>query len=295
MTSHVKPVGIALSTEHLAALLADRALTARLNASGLPFAVAGVDRIDSVIPRPEEGPADRAVDPADVATTLADNAPDLGWLTVAVAQRGDQRNLARRAASADYLSGGRAGLVLGLRDRLGPARPAGRSAWAGKSRPASPTATRDAAAAIRALWQGWPPASPQGTPVLAWRAESTGEAAAAGRVADILIWPASRPDRLGQVAAASSGARLFLEMPVGGGDLGPRLARNLADEHVAGVILRPEASETALRDFLARALPALASAGAFRAGWSGTLRTRLSLPVPARLPAAAPEPALASA
>ena len=358
MTSHAKPVGIALSGEHLTALLADRALTAALDASGLPFAVAGIDRIDPAIPRPAAGATSpgqgSTVESTVAAATLAARTPRLGWLAAAAVHRDHPYNLARRIASADHLSGGRFGLVLGLRDRFAPAGPDGREVWGGAGLtpgvPAGPATTRDAAAAIRALWQSWPaesivadretrvyaradqvkhvdhrgvfdidgpltvPATPQGSPVLAWRADSTGEAAAARGVADILIWPggdlatvrgeyppseeftAAEPDRLQTVVAAAGagtgGPRLFLEIPAApagknGGDLGARLAAYLADERVAGVILRPWRGEAALREFLARVLPELAGSGTLRTGWSGTLRKRLSLPAPEPLPATA--------
>lgn len=297
MTTKVKPVGLALSGEHVAALLADRRLTARLNASGLPFAVAGIDRVDSAAARSIVGSAHHATEPAVAVATLADWAPDLGWLAVAAAHRDRPDTLADSVAWASQRAGGRLGLVLGLRDRSAPA---------GDSLPTSPQAARDAAAAIRAQWHRRVPGteSPQTAPeapVLAWRAESTGEAAAAGSVADILVWPAQRPEPLTTVTAASSGRpRLFLEIPAGGSNLGSRLAGHLAEQHTAGVILRPGRGEMALRDFVANAWPALARSGAFRTGWSGTLRERLALPATkpvtaadsTALPDRAPEPAL---
>jgi hypothetical protein len=288
MTTSHKPVGIALSGAHLAALLADRALTARLNASGLPFAIAGLDRIDRAVPRSGAAAPRSSVD-SFAAATLADWAPALGWLAVAAANPDDSYDVARRVAATDHQSGGRSGLVLGLRDRSAVARYDRRQVWVSgglAGLPASPAATRDAAASIRAVW-GAVPATPQGTPVLAWRVDSTGEAAAASRVADILIWPASRPENLAAVTAASSGARLFLEVPAGGQDLGERLAGHLADDRVSGVILRPEASETALREFIRTTAPELTAWRLLRTGWSGPLRERLYLPTPQPLPAAA--------
>jgi hypothetical protein len=279
-------VGIALSGAHVAALLADRALTTRLNASGLPFAVAGLDRIDRAVPRSNAASPRSSVD-SFAAATLADWAPALGWLEVAAANPDDSYDVARRVAATDHQSGGRSGLVLGLRDRSAVARYDRRQVWAGgglAGLPASPAATRDAATSIRAVW-GAVPATPQGTPVLAWRVDSTGEAAAASRVADLLIWPAGRPENLAAVAAASSGARLFLEVPAGGWDLSERLAQYLADDRVAGVILRPEASETALREFIRTAAPELTAWRLFRIGWTGTLRERLYLPGGPALPA----------
>jgi hypothetical protein len=299
MTTFAKPVGIALSGAHLALLLADRALTGRLNAAGLPFAVAGIDRVDRAIPRADIAAANSTVESAFAAATLADWAPDLGWLTVAAVDPDSQYDVARRVASADRWSGGRSGLVLGLRDWSVPAGRDGREAWEGgltPGLPAGPAMTRDAAAAIRALWRDW-----SADPVLAWRVESTGEAAAARRDTDIVIWPAGRADRLGAIAAASSGGpRLFVEMPAGGSGAGARLAWHLADDRVSGVILRPEGGELALYEFIMYVLPELAAAGLLRASRPGTLRERLDLPVPGARPAAypalpAPEPALTSA
>ena len=51
-TPRPKPAGIALCGDHLAALLDDPRLTARLDASGLAFAVAGIDRVDGSGPAP---------------------------------------------------------------------------------------------------------------------------------------------------------------------------------------------------------------------------------------------------
>jgi hypothetical protein len=121
MTTSPKPVGVALSGAHLAALLADRALTGRLNDSGLPFAVAGLDRIDRAVPR--SGAAARSTVDSFAAATLADWAPALGWLAVAAANPDDSYDVARRVAAAGQQSGGRSGLVLGLRDRSTPPMP----------------------------------------------------------------------------------------------------------------------------------------------------------------------------
>jgi hypothetical protein len=260
---YAKPVGVALTGEHLAALLADRSLAARLNVSGLAFAIAGIDRVDRSLPRPRQtsGRTGTIVEPSVAAAMLAAQTPDLGWLAAAV-HRNAPGSLAGRGVPADYLPGGRPGVLLGLNDQ-------------------------DAEAGL------------DQKPVLAWRVDNTGEAAAASRVADILIWPAGRPDRLGLIAAAGSGPRLFLEIPAGGGDLGPRLAAHLADDRVAGVVLRPWGTESALREFALQALPGLAGSRAFRAGRTGALRQRLSLPAAAAWPAAAstepgPERALAA-
>jgi nucleoside diphosphate kinase len=75
-------------------------------------------------------------------------------------------------------------------------------------------------------------------------------------------------------------------VPAGDGGFGSRLGGYLADERVAGVILRPAAAESALRGFVDHIVPELAASGAIRASWSGTLRERLSLPAPEPLAAA---------
>jgi hypothetical protein len=238
---YAKPVGVALSGEHLTVLLADRSLTGRLNAAGLAFAIAGIDRVDRALPRQARRGTGTIVEPPVAAAVLAAKAPDLRWLAAA-GQRDDADRPARPAVPGGYLPpAGRPGVLLGLHD--------------------------DA-------------------PVLAWRVENTGEAAAARDVADIIIWPAGRPERLAQIAAAGSdGPRLFLEMPAGGSDPGARLAGHLADRRVAGVVLRPAGSEADLRAFVLRVLPELAGSGVFTAGWSGPLRERLSLPAPEPVPA----------
>jgi hypothetical protein len=239
--SWAKPVGVALSDEHLTVLLADRSLTARLNAAGLAFAIAGIDQVDRALPRQARRGTGTIVEPSVAAAMLAANAPDLRWLAAAV-QRNDTGRQDRPAVPAGYLPpAGRPGVLLGLHDEA---------------------------------------------PVLAWRVENTGEAAAARDVADVIIWPAGRPERLAQIAAAGSdGPRLFLEMPAGGSDPGARLAGHLADRRVAAVVLRPAGSEADLRAFVLRVLPELAGSGVFTAGWSGTLRQRLSLPAPEPVPA----------
>ena len=75
---------------------------------------------------------------------------------------------------------------------------------------------------------------------------------------------------------------------------GPRSRSSLADERVAGVILRPAGAEQALREFLAIDLPGLTVSGLTAGGSAapgsadpgrGTLRERLSLPAPEPLPA----------
>jgi hypothetical protein len=313
-----KPVGIALTGGHLAALLEGRDLAARLDAAGLAFAVGGVDRIDG------SAPGERTVESTIGVSALAVAAPRLGWLAAAAVHRDHPYNLARRVASADHLAGGRGGLVLGLSDGYAPGgQPAGREAWGGAGLtdgvPLGVPTTRDAATAIRDLWLSWPyasivadratgiyalgeqighidhrgvfdvegpltvPTTPQTAPVLAWYARTPEEAEAAQAIAEVVIRPAARA-----VSVSATGtARLYLEFPVpnsapepGPYPLAARLAARLADDGVAGIILRPTAGERALARFLGDIVPALTEAGILHDGWTGTLRDRMSLPEP---------------
>ena len=334
MTSRARPVhaepphpaakrpetaGIALSGDHLAALLEDPRLTARLDASGLAFAVAGIDRVDGSVPVPGA----RTVESTVAIAALAARAPRIGWLAAAAVHRDHPYNLARRIASADHLSDGRSGLVLGLSDGYAPAGRDGHEVWGGAGlttgAPIAVATTRDAAAAIGELWQSWPyesiiadrqtriyargeqivhighrgvfdidgpltvPTTPQGSPVLAWYARTAEEAEAAQGVADVLIRPVGRDHGPGAAAAGRPGRpRLFLELPAGGGPLGSRLRSHLADDQVAGVILPPARDEPALRELVDDIVPGLVAAGVIHAATgSGTLRERLSLPAPA--------------
>ena len=257
----------------------------------------------------------------------------VGWLAAAAVHRDHPYNLARRIASADHLANGRSGLVLGLSDGYAPAGWDGHEVWGGagltEGAPIGLTTTLDAASAIREFWQSWPresivadrrariyargdqivavdhrgifhidgpltvPTTPQGSPVLAWRARTGQEAAVARDIADVIIWPAGQDygpgvasaSAVAPAAVAPAGARLFLEVPAGGGDLGARLRDHLADDRVAGVILRPAGDEPALREFIAGTVPDLIAAGTIRAATGrGTLRERLSLPAAGPLP-----------
>jgi hypothetical protein len=231
-------------------------------------------------------------------------------------------NLARRIASADHLSDGRSGLVLGLSDGYAPAGPDGHEVWGGAGlttgAPIAVATTRDAAAAIGELWQSWPyesiiadrrtriyargeqivhighrgvfdidgpltvPTTPQGSLVLAWYARTAEEAEAAQGVADVLIRPAGHETALVRPPRGPGEARLFLEVPAAGIHLGSRLRTHLADDQVAGVILRPARDEPALRELVDDIVPELVAVGLIHpATGPGTLRERLSLPAPA--------------
>jgi hypothetical protein len=300
--SPAKPVGVALAGEHLRALLADRALATRLDAAPLAFAIAGIDRVDGGRP---SGPT---IESTIAAGTLSAYAPRLGWIAAAAVHRDHPYNLARRIASLDHVAEGRAGVLLGLDDAFAPAVRDGHEVWGGAGLspgvPVGIATTRDAALAIRKLFHSWPattivadrddriyaradaivhvdhrgvfdidgpltvPTTPQGAPVLAWRARTAQEASAAEAVVDLVLLPADALD-----ARAAGPAARYAETADAG--LAGAL---LADPRVAGVVLRPAPTTAALEALLDTVLPALAAAGTLAPPRGGTLRERLGLP-----------------
>ncbi len=317
MSTQAKPIGVALSGSHLATLFTEPSLAAQLDASGLAFAIAGVDRIDG------SRPHDVTVESTVAIAALAPAVPRLGWLAAAAVHRDHPYNLARRIASADHLSGGRSGLVLGLRDGYAPAGRDSDTVWGGagltEGVPISIDTTRDAVAALRELWQSWPyesiiadratriyahgdqivrighrgvfdiegpltvPTTPQRSPVLAWRGTAQEEAAAVREVADLLIWPADGRQSLeeaGVLPSAPRGARIYVELKVGDADIEQQLSPLLSNPAVAGVVARPGDDTPSLLAFLNRAV-ALPALRAHAVPYNGhTLRDRLSLPQP---------------
>lgn len=99
----------------------------------------------------------------------------------------------------------------------------------------------------------------------------------------MLIRPAGQEHGPGAATAGGPGKpRLFLEVPAAGVHFGSWLRTHLADDQVAGVILRPARDEPALRELVGDIVPELLAAGVIHsATGSGTLRERLSLPAPA--------------
>ncbi|MBE3012074.1 LLM class flavin-dependent oxidoreductase [Microbispora sp. NEAU-D428] len=342
-------LAIGLGGDHLAALIADPRQASLLDGTGAAFVVAGIDRIDG------SAPAGATVEPTVAAAFLATHAPGTAFLAAAAPHRDHPYNLARRVASLDHLSGGRSGLILGVRDGYAP----GDTAWGGagltEGAPLGVGTTRDVAVAVQKLWQSWPqesivadresrifaraeqivhvdhrgvfdvagpltvPSTAQGSPVLAWYADSVPAVAAAGEVADLVVLAGDAPeppgpDLINQAVAAldtapssrfaADGRRplLFVQVAVTRGrdvaDVVAQAESVAARPGVDGILLRPDASVDAV--VVGDIVPRLAALGVVRAAEGPTLRDRLALPKPARLlagarpvfPAPEPQPAL---
>ncbi|ROO84232.1 alkanesulfonate monooxygenase SsuD/methylene tetrahydromethanopterin reductase-like flavin-dependent oxidoreductase (luciferase family) [Actinocorallia herbida] len=231
-------LGVGLAGRHLVALTADAGAAARLDGAGAAFVAAGIERIDG------SAPDDTTLEPTIAAALLAARVPRVAVLAAAAPHRDHPYNLARRVASLDHLSGGRSGVILGLRDAYAPTGEPGREGWGGagltEGVPLGSATTRDAALAVAKLWQSWPhdsivadrasgvfaraeriayadhrgvfevkgpltlPTTAQGSPVLAWYAASPEEAAFA-EGADLVVLGGSAPEEVAATAAALDG------------------------------------------------------------------------------------------
>ncbi|MGD0699200.1 MAG: LLM class flavin-dependent oxidoreductase [Trebonia sp.] len=160
MTLHV---GVEVPRADLAALLSDRLgeLPGLLDASGASYVVIGAGR--------EEEGALPSPSPTVVGTLLARRTGGIGIVVAASPQRDHPYNVARRVASLDHISGGRAGLLTLRRDRALDLGIGESSAWA----PGDLTAARlaDAVSAIRKLWRTWPVESLDADPAVARSAQ----------------------------------------------------------------------------------------------------------------------------
>ncbi|MBB2914567.1 alkanesulfonate monooxygenase SsuD/methylene tetrahydromethanopterin reductase-like flavin-dependent oxidoreductase (luciferase family) [Streptosporangium becharense] len=339
-----KLLGLGLSGDHLVALTGDPELTSRLNDAGAAFVAAGVERIDGSVPG--DGVT---LEPTVATTFLAPRAPDVAFLAAAAPHRDHPYNLARRIASGDHLSRGRSGLILGVRDGYAAAGPKGPEGWAGagltEGVPLGVETTRDAAIAVQKLWQSWPyesivadretrifaraeqivhidhrgvfdvagpltvPTTPQGSPIIAWYADSVDAVAAAADVVDVVVFQPEDPDLVAAAVAALRGADdrralFFAQLTYAHGQsLDGFLAGAeavTALDGVDGVLVRPDRTVDAFAELLDRVVPGLGEKGLIRRSGEDLLRERLSLPQPPRLlagarpafPAPEPQPAL---
>jgi len=316
------PLAVALSGEQLVALLASQDLRQALSSAGLAFAVAAYDRIagDASL-----GPT---LEPSLAVTSLAEQEPATTWLIAASCQIDHPYNLARRVASADHLTGGRIGLLLGSSDRAAP--PVRRlprrtvDTQAASPSPSAADVTLDAARAIRALWRSWPdesivadratgiyaraerihrvahrgifdidgpltvPTTPQGTPPLGWCPQRADEVDRLAAVAEFIVLPA-RLLAIWPQGTGLAGAGDSIWVEVSTAEEVEGTVRAaLSRALVGGVLLVPAPDASSLVRTLSCVVPGLVSAGLAVPAQGRTLRERLSLPVPGPVPANGP-------
>lgn len=277
----------------------------RLHATGIAFAVLGIDRLadDAAWGGP-------SIDSSVAATYLQDEA-DGAVLLAAAAHRDHPYNLARRVASSDHLSRGRTGVLLGRRDLAAPDDRGEARAWTGarlsEGGPLTAATARNAAEALRALWLSWPadaivadrdtgiyalsdrilqvshagvfatagpltvPTTAQGIPPLVWLATDEDELAAAHGVADLVL-VAEPLVALPGAEPAWALTAVDVEAPS-------------AAEVIAAAVARGDAvvRTTAALEHLVQALEEARAADAFPPTHGATLRERLGLAVPAPL------------
>lgn len=315
MTDHKAiHLSLGLSGAHLLTLLSDQDLRHALATSNAAFVVAGIDRIDGSPPGP-------TIDPSIAVTALAELIPTAAFLAAAAPVRDHPYNLARRIGSLGHLTRGRTGVALGIDDSQAPAEPSGREAWGGAglgvSASLGPDTTRDVAQVLTELWHSWPyeslvadtearifargeqivhidhhnvfdiagpltlPASPHGTPVVAWYVRSKAEMRAAADSVDLVILAADFGGKLEQATAVLESTPskrfgsprrplLFAEVPVTT-TIDPADLISTWGADVDGLVLRPDT------DSLTDTLDRLASWTAGSAV-DVTLRERLDLP-----------------
>jgi alkanesulfonate monooxygenase SsuD/methylene tetrahydromethanopterin reductase-like flavin-dependent oxidoreductase (luciferase family) len=311
-----RALALGLSGAHLVAIAEHPGAAAVLDGLDLAFAALGVDRLgESQVDHDDLGVT---LDSSVAAAAFATDAPRTPFLVVAAPHRDHPYNLARRIASLDHLSAGRAGVLLGERDRFAPLGDPGREAWGGArlshGAPLEPATTRDAAMVLQELWQSWPtdtivgdresriyaeadrivhidhhgvfevagplnvPSTPQGSPVLSWFATSSAEVEAAQGVAEVLV---VEEDLL--PAALETGVPVFVI--VHARPTGDSLAERVAAlDPRAHVLVVPDAATTLVEiAHLVANLSADHHGGAASPVRAGTLRDRLRLSSPAPL------------
>jgi alkanesulfonate monooxygenase SsuD/methylene tetrahydromethanopterin reductase-like flavin-dependent oxidoreductase (luciferase family) len=210
-------VGIEVPSANLAALLGSGLdeLAGLLEVSAAAYVVIGADRAEETAPV--------SASPTVVGTLLARRTSGVGIVVAASPQRDHPYNVARRAASLDHISGGRAGLLALRRDHCLELGIGEYSAWAQGD--LTTVQLADALTATRKLWRTWPvesldadpavaqsaripyaehvgvfstkgplnvPTTPQGEPVVFWGASPAGTATEAEietavAVADVVL------------------------------------------------------------------------------------------------------------
>jgi alkanesulfonate monooxygenase SsuD/methylene tetrahydromethanopterin reductase-like flavin-dependent oxidoreductase (luciferase family) len=304
-------ISLALSGEQLIDLVDEPQLAERIGHAPVAFFLAGTDRIVG-----EQAPG-ATLEPTLAATLLAQRVPQVGWLIGAAAHTDHPYNLARRVASLDHLSGGRAGLLLGPRSRYAPSGPHGETAWGGAGltpgRPLDTSTALDAARAVKALWRSWPaetivadrgsgiyaraegivriahrgafeidgpltvPATPQGAPVLAWWADRPERAVAALSTAELLVIPVGIFADV--VDQIDAATPLWVKLSAGANSAVTiaRIEAATRAGNVAGVVLQVGVTGEQLEAAVLELLPALVAAGLVEHPSGSTLRERLGL------------------
>jgi hypothetical protein len=289
-------LALGLAGPHLVELTTSRALLSRWDALPVAFSVLGIDRVDGSAPAPV------TLASSAVGATLAGATKHGRFLIAATPQRDHPYNIARRVASLAHLSGGRSGLLIGVRDAYAPEGPKDGPAWGGAGlgggAPLNAQTAYDTARAVRALEQSWPYDSIIGN-------RETGILVESNRIVHVDIdnsFSIAGPLNAPEPATGASVIAWYAETAV---DAPPAVDNNslelilgatgsvpvvaLGEEPpagaFAGVVLRA-GLEQSVGDLLDAAERWLAD-GFVPTPLGGSLRTALNLPAPAPLPSTA--------
>lgn len=260
-------------------------LAHRLESGGVHYWVIGADRA--------EPPAAPSLDASVIATVAARHSSHLGLVVAAAPHRDHPYNLARRLVSVDHAARGRVGWFALDADRR-IALGAGADTWTGAA--LGPAHTAEAIAAVRTLWRTWPFASVLGDRSTGVFTDTTqlrrADVRGAYRIAGPLNVPGSRQGDLPvwqHSGAATADADVVVVedgAPVPDGAVvrvrsvdHAALDRVAGTPGAAGVLLRVPAD--ALTAVLDDVVAAAYRRGLLATPGAGTLRQRLSLPVPA--------------
>ncbi len=289
-------LALGLAGPHLVELTTNAALLARWDALPVAFSVLGIDRVDGSPPAPV------TLSGSAVGATLAGATKFGRFLIAAAPQRDHPYNLARRIASLAHLSGGRSGLLIGIRDAYAPEGPRDAPAWGGAGlgggAPLNARTAYDTARAVRALEQSWPHDSIIGD-------RETGILVESNRIVHVDIENSFSIAGPLNVPEPSTGASVIAWYAATAGDVAPDGDNNPIDivlggagavpvvnlggdpptDGVQGIVLRA-GPDNSLAELLDTAESWLGSRFAPIAP-GGPLRTALDLSLPAPLPPAA--------
>jgi len=286
-------LALGLAGPHLVELTASRELLSRWDTLPVAFSVLGIDRVDG------SAPASATLTSSAVGATLAGHTKFGRFLITATPQRDHPYNIARRVVSLAHLSGGRSGVLIGVRDAYAPDGPKEAPAWGGAGlgggAPLNAQTAYDAARAVRALEQSWPHDSIIGN-------RETGILVESNRIVHVDIdnsfsiagplnapEPATGPSVIGWYAATAadtppSGANDPIELVLGAAGAMPvvALGKKPPAGEIAGVVLRAGLGQS-VGELLDTAERWLAE-GFAPVAVGGSLRAALNLCAPAPLP-----------